>query len=1186
MTSQTDIAVIGVAGRFPDAWQPAEFWQNVQDGRVSVRELDDEELRTAGVSEDMIAAPNYVRFGTPLPGYDLFAADFFGITPAEAEVTDPQQRLFLEACWEALEVAGHAGRSRERLVTGVYAGASFSTYAMAQYLARAREAGFSAFSDGDIRRGSLPDFLPAVVAYRLGLRGPAISVQTACSSSLTAVHQAVNALLAGDCDLALAGGTSTVHPPDGHRRDPAGIMSDDGQCRSFDAASTGTTAGAAVGVVVLRRLADALADGDPVLAVVKGSAVNNDGPDRPGFTAPSPAGVADVVSTALHTADVSADHLIYVEAHGSGTPLGDQVELLGLTRGLRRTTARTGFCGLGSVKANIGHCGSAAGIVGMIKALRIVQTGEIPPLPHLRTPRDPGLLAESPFVLDTVARRNAVADRAVLVHSMGQGGTNVALVLEPAPEAVRTDPSGTADTVEPPVRLILSARTRAALDAASRELADDLAAGRHRLRDVAHTLRVGRRHFEHRRVVSGDRSALIAALRVPRPPAVRTALVEPRSALVVRTGDGARPTLIADAVARALGCSVTVADAAAEQMPPSEREFVIVVGPGVASAHCHVIQSATDADDDEIADLVDVALTAAWLDGVDVDWSTSTPAVAGARRVPLPTYPFQRRRFWALDRIRHVFAAGGATVPGGSVEGGAPAAAVGTRPEHLASAVPASDDLEADLVGLWQEMFGFAPVGVTDEFSALGGTSLTATRMALEIAQRHDGFQVNLHRVGGTRTTVRRIASVLRSRGLGSAAYGSVDAEGALIDTDLDLPLGTVRPARPGPRRAVLLTGATGYVGAFLLHEAQIAGHDDIRCLVRARDEAHAWERVRAAAAGYGLPAPDPERVRMVPGDLTDVRRALAGPGSGPDGGLGRAVGQILHCAASVVFTETYRSLRAENALATADLLRWARENGVQDFGYVSSLAACSPTGPGMSIAETRAQPLADRAGGYGTGKWVSERLAERAERDGMRVRIWRPGLILGDSRSGACNPKDMTWRLIVASLAVGAHPADDRLLYSAPVDVVAKAIVAGLTEPGAVGRAQHLVHHEPLSIRGLFTALSGAGLPTAPLPPARWQQLVRERALDAGDDALAPVALLGFDEELGDQVRVEAEAWRGWLTRSGLSSAVDGPALARSIRWLADTEGGMYRDLLAGVIGHGDSPRHAAGAALGRKVV
>ncbi|NUT24478.1 MAG: NAD-dependent epimerase/dehydratase family protein, partial [Streptomyces sp.] len=564
----------------------------------------------------------------------------------------------------------------------------------------------------------------------------------------------------------------------------------------------------------------------------------------------------------------------------------------------------------------------------------------------------------------------------------------------------------------------------------------------------------------------------------------------------------------------------------------------------------------------------------------------STSALAGVRRVPLPTYPFQRRRFWALDRIRHVFAGGVTSVPGDSAEDGAPVAAGGTRPEHLASAVPAADDVEADLVGLWQEMFGFAPVGVTDEFSALGGTSLTATRMALEIARRHDGFQVNLHRVGGTRTTVRRIASVLRARGLGSAAYGAADAEGALIDTDLDLPLGTARPSGPGPRRAVLLTGATGYVGAFLLHAAQIAGHDDIRCLVRARDDAHAWERVRAAAAGYGLPAPDPERVRMVPGDLTDIGRALTRPGGGPDGGLGRAVGQILHCAASVVFTETYRTLRADNAMATAELLRWARENGIQDFGYVSSLAACSPTGPELSIAETRAQPLAERAGGYGTGKWVSERLAERAERDGMRVRIWRPGLILGDSRSGACNPKDMTWRLIVASLAVGAHPADDRLLYSAPVDVVAKAIVAGLTGPGAVGRAQHLVHHEPLSIRGLFAALSGAGLPTTPLPPARWQQLVRERALDTGDDALAPVALLGFDEELGDLVRVEAEAWRGWLTRSGLSSAVDGPALARSIRWLAGTEDGMYRELLAGVIGHGDSPRHAVGAALGRKVV
>jgi hypothetical protein len=252
----------------------------------------------------------------------------------------------------------------------------------------------------------------------------------------------------------------------------------------------------------------------------------------------------------------------------------------------------------------------------------------------------------------------------------------------------------------------------------------------------------------------------------------------------------------------------------------------------------------------------------------------------------------------------------------------------------------------------------------------------------------------------------------------------------------------------------------------------------------------------------------------------------------------------------------------------------------------VSSLAACSPAGPGLSIAETRAQPLADRAGGYGTGKWVSERLLERAERDGTRVRIWRPGLILGDSRTGTCNPKDMTWRLIVASLAVGAHPADDRLLYSAPVDVVARAIVAGLTEPGAVGRAQHLVHHEPLSIRGLFTALSEAGLPTRPLPPAQWQRLVRERALDAGDDTLAPVALLGFGEELGDEVRVEAEAWRGWLDRAGLDSAVDGPALVRSVRWLAGAEDGTYRQLLKGVLGQTDPPRHSVGAASGRKVM
>jgi len=516
----TDIAVIGVGCRFPDAGAPREFWRNLDAGTVSTRALAEDTLRAAGVPEQTLRAPDFVRVAGTLADPAGFAAEFFGYPPREAELIDPAQRLFLEACWEALEAAGHPPGPHAPH-TGVFAGTGPSNYSLALQVAAAKEHGVAAvMDDADLYLGSAADFLPSRVAYKLGLRGPSVAVGTACCSSLTAVHYAVLSLLSGECDLALAGGATVIEPITGYRYRPGGLASADGLCRAFDARSTGTSFSSGVGVVVLRRLADALADGDPVRAVILGSAVGNDGAERSGFTAPSPDGVASVVRAALRVAGVTGDELRYVEAHGSGTPLGDQIELRGLIDGLG--PAGPARCGLGSVKANIGHCGPAAGIAGFIKAVHVAGTGSLPGHPLFEFPRDPGVLAESPFVISAQPGRCAEPDRRVLVNSMGLGGVIATAVLAPPPAPTRA-PAPAGDQAQ----LLLSARTRRELDALSTALADELERGDLPLADVAHTLRVGRASFDERRVVTAPAEQVVAALRMPRPPLVRTVRATP-----------------------------------------------------------------------------------------------------------------------------------------------------------------------------------------------------------------------------------------------------------------------------------------------------------------------------------------------------------------------------------------------------------------------------------------------------------------------------------------------------------------------------------------------------------------------------------------------------------------------------------------------------------------------------------
>jgi non-ribosomal peptide synthase protein (TIGR01720 family) len=494
--SGLEIAVVGMATRVPGARNPEELWRNVRDGVESITFLAPEALVAAGVDPTLLDHPRYVRAAAVLDGVDRFDAAFFGYSPREAEILDPQHRLFLECAWEALEDAGCSLESVKGSA-GVYAGVGTNGYFLNNL---ARNAGFLRAASGfQLGIGNDKDHLSPRVSYKLDLQGPAVTVQTACSTSLVAVHLACQALLAGECDLALAGGVSIAVPHGiGYLYEEGGILSPDGHCRAFDERAQGCLGGSGAGVVVLKRLEAALAEGDGVRAVIKGSAINNDGSSKVGYTAPGLTGQAKAIRRAQKMAGVTPDTVTYVEAHGTGTALGDPIEISALTRAFRSGGARgTGFCAVGSVKTNVGHLDTAAGVTGLIKTVLALEHRQIPPTLHFERPSQRIDFASSPFYVSAeLADWRSDGPRRAGVSSFGIGGTNAHVVLEEAPEAPPTTSS------RPRQLFVLSARTPAALAAATTGLAAHLR--RHpelHPAEVAWTLQAGRRAFDHRRAV-------------------------------------------------------------------------------------------------------------------------------------------------------------------------------------------------------------------------------------------------------------------------------------------------------------------------------------------------------------------------------------------------------------------------------------------------------------------------------------------------------------------------------------------------------------------------------------------------------------------------------------------------------------------------------------------------------------
>jgi acyl transferase domain-containing protein/acyl carrier protein len=489
--SAYDVAVIGLAGRFPGATSVAELWRNLCESRESIHFFSEEELRAAGVPEVWLQNPAYVRARGILGGIEQFDADFFGYSAREAELMGPQHRLFLEACWEALEVAGYdPARYKGRI--GLFAGGPDDPYLSL----RSRSRGLSPAPVAWLLEaiGNHGEFLATEVSYRLGLRGPSLAIQTACSTSLVAVHLAGQSLIHRECDLALAGGVSICWPQTaGYLYEEGAILSPDGHCRAFDARAAGTVPGNGLGLVVLKRCQEALADGDHIHAVIRGSAINNDGSQKVGFTAPSVDGQAEAIAEALAVARFEPETVTYVQSHGTGTALGDVVEIAALRQAF--DTSKKGYCAIGSVKTNLGHLNTAAGVVGLITAVLALEHERIPPSLHFEEPNRELDLASSPFYVNTTLRHwpRGEARRRAAVSSFGIGGTNAHVALEEAPLRTVTPPAW------PWQLLVLSARTDPALEHAVARLAARLEADASLcLADVAHTLRVGRRTFAHR----------------------------------------------------------------------------------------------------------------------------------------------------------------------------------------------------------------------------------------------------------------------------------------------------------------------------------------------------------------------------------------------------------------------------------------------------------------------------------------------------------------------------------------------------------------------------------------------------------------------------------------------------------------------------------------------------------------
>jgi 3-oxoacyl-(acyl-carrier-protein) synthase/acyl carrier protein len=816
--SGLEIAVIGMAGRFPLAADIDEFWEHLVNGNECISFFSDQELEEVGIREEYRMHPAFVGAYGWLDSIDLFDASFFGYSPLEAEIMDPQMRIFHECVWEALEDAGYDPHTCKKLI-GLYAGASANFYWQARVEMSGKGEILGPFTS---KQFNDKDFMCARIAHKLNLRGPAIILDTACSSSLVAVHLACQGLLSGDCDIALAGGVSVgLLEKGGYLYQEGMNRSPDGHCRAFDAGAQGSNFGNAVGAVVLKRLEDAAADGDTVHAVIKGSSINNDGIRKAAFSAPSVEGQAGVIRTAQRIAGVKPESICYIEAHGTGTTLGDPVEIEGLKAAFN--THDKHFCRIGSVKTNVGHLETASGIASFIKTVLALKYRLIPPTLFYNTPNPRIDFENSPFIVNTVLtqmERGKYPLRAS-VNSFAIGGTNAHVILEEwAGSAVPTVQHAGEDSRGYHL-ILLSAKTETALEKMTRNLADCLEnnqnnpASGSNIADAAFTLQVGRGIYKYRQMfVCASVNEAVELLSDPdaNPGKVFTRCAEEDRPPVLFRFPDMPPGTIANP-GRGLYQGELLfregIDRCLDLLHPLKREsrsyktyfsfeenprleFFIVqyaladllircgitpikaVGYGIGeyAAACvsgeltlrdalkrladpgsihdaspYYINNKKEESWEQGAFIVEIGpalfnhralleqIGKLWLFGHPVDWNlfhAEERKEGSLKRVSLPSYPFERRRYWIenadknadkkIEPVLSRYETGNGTLQ--------------PRPPLKNPYIPPRNDIERSLVKTWQTLFGFDRLGIRDDFIQLGGDSLKAAVMINRVRSR------------------------------------------------------------------------------------------------------------------------------------------------------------------------------------------------------------------------------------------------------------------------------------------------------------------------------------------------------------------------------------------------------------------------------------------------------------------
>jgi 3-oxoacyl-(acyl-carrier-protein) synthase/acyl carrier protein len=675
-----EIAIIGMAGRFPGASNVEQFWENIKNGVESMSFFSDEELLESGVDSQLLKSPGYIKAKGVLEDIEYFDAHFFNYFPQDAERMDPQLRIFHECTWEALENAAYNPGEYEGLI-GVYAGSSFNI----EWMKRLLTAGNNFLFHQETLSLNYREYLCPRISYKFNLKGPSITVNTACSTSLAAVHLACQGLLNGECNMALAGAVTISLPKkSGYLFHEGMIFSPDGHCRAFDASAAGTVFSSGAGVVVLKTLEDAAADRDTIFAVIKGSAINNDGTQKIGFTAPSVSGQASVIKAAHYMAEVEPPSLSYVETHSTGTPVGDSIEIEALTRVFNN--AEKEFCPIGSVKTNIGHLETAAGVAGLIKTALSLKYKVIPPSLNFQSPNPEIDFTNTPFYVNTGLKpwETHRLPRRAGVNSFGIGGTNAYVILEEWPEdrGQRTDdrPQTTDSRSQ---LIILSARTRSALEKMAENLARYL--GKNpgiNLDDVAYTLQVGRKAFEYRTMaVCSDVEDAIKQFSDSKNLEIS----------YLETQKLQREAVLSPTAAR----------------------------PGAGKWN-------------NIGRL--------WMQGTKINWEEYYLG-EGERpfRIPLPTYPFEGQYYWQLMSGK---------VPEAMETGISWKVSSGSKRPRPALDTPyesPTNETERALVELWQKYFGIEPIGVKDDFLRLGGDSLKVMIM-LSFVQKELGLTISIPR--------------------------------------------------------------------------------------------------------------------------------------------------------------------------------------------------------------------------------------------------------------------------------------------------------------------------------------------------------------------------------------------------------------------------------------------------------